>query len=349
MVSTIQDTQAQLRTFQEMHQHQLHQQQMNMYGQMQQQPPYNQQMKHPQYQNQQPQPQPGLFRNNLFMQIHNASVDIVNGEDVLFAKNYQQLDKLSEDKELNALYFSNPDYLWELFHKQLSESGLWMNEAYAVFNSTSALVITTPLVTLCVNKDSHKFYYSEHHDSVMSDEQIIKGVIPILRIIDCAYIKDEEIKRQAEVDRLKQRETSEKSTSEEVAPKPPQKKYIPLRSRNIKNAKANYSGFIKAIDEGGTNLSRFLHVNTTVVNYMLDCAFSLVDGFKDIYTIDGVTITSDDRGYNTITAGDLKIALSEYGSIPMLQIFEFTDLRNEKVIESTITLCKQLDLLDTTT
>lgn len=301
----------------------------------------------PQYTNPQQQ-QPGLFRNNLFMQTHNASVDIVDGEQVLFVKNYQQLDKLSEDKELNALYFSNPDYLWELFYKQLSECGRWMNEAYAVFNSASALVITTPLVTMRVDKDSLKFYYSEHLVRAMDDEQVTKGLIPILKIIDCAYIKDEEIKRQAEVDRLKQREAKEKSTSEEVTPKPDQKKYIPLNSRKIKNTKANYRAFIKAIDEGGSNLSRFLHVSSAAINYMLECASSLVDGLAGIYTIDGVTINSDERDYSIIIAGDLKISLNVLNNSPMLQIFEFTDLRNEKVIESAITLCKQLDLLDTT-
>lgn len=296
---------------------------------------------HPMFQQQPPM---GLFNNNLFMQTQNASVDIVNAEQVLFVKNYQRLEELSEDKELNKLYFSNPDYVWQLFHRHLSDGGTWLYEAYAVFNRLSSLVITTPHITLRVDKDNAKFYYDDYHTKAMTDEQITKGLLPVLKMIENVYTVDEEIKRQAELDRLKQREVKEKSASEETAPKSDQKKeYIRLKHRQIKNSKSNYSTFLKTIDKAESNLSRFLHGSVPSIRYMLDC---FIDNCYGPCSVNGVTLYRDDHDCPVVVAGDLKIQLTPTNTSPMLQLFEYADLRDENLIESTIMLCKQLAIID---
>lgn len=296
----------------------------------------------PQHMNHQQQ-QSGVFNNNLFMQTHNASVDIIDTEQVLFVKNYQMLDKLSEDKELNTFYFSNPDYLWRLFYKQLTECGRWLEGAYAVFNSVSALIITTPSVTLRVDKDILKFYYQDQRVEPMNEEQVKNGLIPILKMIEKLYVKDEEVKRQAEVDRLKEDEVKEDTNPGQSPVEPEKREYIGLRHRQIKNPKANYSAFLKNIDSVESGLSGFLHLSTEEIRHMVECAMS------DVYVLhlcNDITFDRNNLGYPVVIVGDLKITLTPTNKSPMLQFFEYADLRDDKLIEATITLCRQLAIIE---
>lgn len=118
--------------------------------------------------------------------------------------NFKLLESLSDDVDLNEMYFAKPAAVRNMFNSKIPLDGKWFeNGVYAIFNGQNVLVFTTPTVTLTVTDYAASIKY-ENLDEPLSEKQVTDGLIPVLTVIYDRYSEIESIKREAEVERLKE-------------------------------------------------------------------------------------------------------------------------------------------------
>ena len=280
------------------------------------------------------------------------SKDIINDTAYMSARNYQALLDVSDMNGVNALYFSNADYVWRLFSDKLDADGLWFGKVFVNFNANDVLVLTTPDVSMQVSNLSIKLVYKDSDTKPLSKTQVRSGLIPILEAIQEVYTDDEEQKRLAEINRLKSLELEDESDENEpVATNPYQgesssldNRRIDLRTRKIKNSKSNYAKFIKTVTETEPSGVRYLYKNVEILTNLIRKRLNgtgMIDNGpipevlpEGIVLIDGTTVV--------IKLDGIYLDFDRLPSSPMLQYFEYADLRDPEIIKATINICKEL-------
>lgn len=287
------------------------------------------------------------------------SKEIVNSNELMSAKNYTILQKLSEDDDLNGLYFSNPDYVWRLFERALTSDGMWMDNVFAIINADDALMFTTPDLTLRVTMRNMKLIYEDSQTKPLNKTQVLSGLVPILQFIEKVYTEDEERKRLEELERIKDLELNsggEEDTeavesdfdedSEQMCSSGP----IRLHTRKIKNPKANFTKFVKRVSDAAPNGKQYLNVNTgeliAIIKRIKPSAENeglLKLDYRPRVTERGIHVIDNKR--IIINIDGLYIDLSEMPHEPLIKHFQYANLNNPCIVAATIKLCRVLDTL----
>lgn len=285
------------------------------------------------------------------------SKEIVNSNELMSAENYTILQKLSEDDDLNGLYFSNPDYVWRLFERALISNGMWMDNVFAIMNADDALMFTTPDLTLRVTMRNMKLIYEDSQTKPLNKTQVLSGLVPILQFIKKVYTEDEERKRLEELERIKDLELNsvdEEDTEvvegdedgEQMCSSGP----IRLHTRKIKNPKANFTKFVKRVSDAAPNGKQYLGVNTgeliAIIKRIKPSAENeglLKLDYRPRVTERGIHVIDNKR--IIINIDGLYIDLSEMPHEPLIKHFQYANLNNPCIIAATIELCRVLDTL----
>lgn len=161
---------------------------------------------HQQQQRQGPLPHVPSFNVNSH---YSSGREVINNNRLMEFKNTVKVLKLADDDELGYYFMLDPAYVYTLLQPKLNPwssevKGVWFEDTgYGTVTADSELVLSTPLVTFTIGRGSCKITYAKP-DEVMSDDDIVDGVLPILRYIKSEYEAVEEVKRQRELERLKE-------------------------------------------------------------------------------------------------------------------------------------------------
>ena len=140
---------------------------------------------------------------------YSSGREVINNNRLMEFKNTVKVLKLADDDELGYYFMLDPAYVYTLLQPKLNPwssevKGIWFEDTgYGTVTADSELVLSTPLVTFTIGRGSCKITYAKP-DEVMSDDDIVDGVLPILRYIKSEYEAVEEVKRQRELERLKE-------------------------------------------------------------------------------------------------------------------------------------------------
>lgn len=140
---------------------------------------------------------------------YSSGREIINNNRLMEFKNTVKVLKLADDDELGYYFMLDPAYVYTLLQPKLNPwssevKGVWFEDTgYGTVTADSELVLSTPLVTFTIGRGSCKITYAKP-DEALSDDEIVNGVLPILRYIKSEYEAAEEIKRQQELARLKE-------------------------------------------------------------------------------------------------------------------------------------------------
>lgn len=140
---------------------------------------------------------------------YSSGREIINNNRLMEFKNTVKVLKLADDDELGYYFMLDPAYVYTLLQPKLNPwssevKGVWFEDTgYGTVTADSELVLSTPLVTFTIARGSCKIIYAKP-DEALSDDEIVNGVLPILRYIKSEYEAAEEIKRQQELARLKE-------------------------------------------------------------------------------------------------------------------------------------------------
>lgn len=140
---------------------------------------------------------------------YSSGREVINNNRLMEFKNTVKVLKLADDDELGYYFMLDPAYVYTLLQPKLNPwssevKGVWFEDTgYGTVTADSELVLSTPLVTFTIGRGSCKITYAKP-DEALSDDEIVNGVLPILRYIKSEYEEAEEIKRQQELARLKE-------------------------------------------------------------------------------------------------------------------------------------------------
>ena len=140
---------------------------------------------------------------------YSSGREVINNNRLMEFKNTVKVLKLADDDELGYYFMLDPAYVYTLIQPKLNPwssevKGVWFEDTgYGTVTADSELVLSTPLVTFTIGRGSCKITYAKP-DETLSDDEIVNGVLPILRYIKSEYEAAEEIKRQQELARLKE-------------------------------------------------------------------------------------------------------------------------------------------------
>lgn len=281
-----------------------------------------------------------IFNNNDYLQVPETG-DIIDQTSLLFTLNYVTLTRLSPDTSFNDLYFCNPNYVWTLFNSLRKPGGEWLNNVYISYDNDAALVLTTPTVTLRVNKNNSTYLIVNNERRAMTDEEVKEGLIPILETIELIYTKDEEAKRTAELNRLKELEESQPTNKRA----PAKNKFINLKTSKVKNRKSSFTAFYKEVDKVTNNADAVKLLTDSCNRWasVIRCYIPSNDKVLECSDKDGndVVFSQDLDGTTTITVGSLELILP-YSNVDIntpAKVFEYTDLKNPEIIKQTAHIC----------